>query len=373
MFTVDPNDVAKFLHISKEIDEAATPPSALKIMKEPQLIQLSEQWHTWRQKSLTGSDIACIIPYTEKYIAYYADLYNLQLTYNAGNTCYPSMTKSEYFLQKSEDPSARKQWSSFATDMGHMYEPALRNAIAQELDCVIFTPGGLISKRHPLIGGSPDGILMFDGHKSTIDTSIYSQETQTLEIKTIVSRKMQKYPPLYYFLQAEYVAWCCGMKKAIYAEGNPIQMDEQVWQSEDDNLIDKKHFKYGIILAKTEEKDKKLRYVYPDQFIKTKEEFVDWKERQIVNNPSMKYTVIYYKIEALDILQIRVRPDYTETFLPLFLETLFQIQNLKKNSTAKSILQKQVEDAKESRRRKKNVTLSEIMLYKTYLGKRSLS
>lgn len=293
------------------------------ILDYPQVTQRSEEWYGVRQKYVTGSDFAGIIPHESNYLAHYLDYFNIDLTeflqhkskYGASNKTvrewYWSRLKSKTTTsptQSNNDTRAQMDLHfTSATSHGIVFEDVVANIVGQKYDRFI-KPLGLIICPHDVhCAVSPDGILCGE-----------SGEAKSLELKCVTSRKVTTdHIPFDYFMQTEFAAWQLGCRYGVYCETDMMRVSDAYWHAHCHDasskafLLKEHCHQFGLVLFDTNDN----RYVMPNQFVRSPDQFLRWRSVKLRERPHL--ITVYYKINAIQLLEIPVRSNFAELFAPL--------------------------------------------------------
>ncbi|RPJ65177.1 MAG: hypothetical protein EHM20_17905, partial [Alphaproteobacteria bacterium] len=169
-------------------------PRVRKLIRKPQLKQLSPEWFRARPGLITASSAAVLLKRDSGTCDPYIEEYDLHDIFDKNDRCCnPYSTKTQYFLDKCQGSKFK---GNVATYWGQKYEPVVTDIYSKVNNIQVLEFGLLVHDTIDYIAASPDGI---------------TTEGIMLEIKCPFRRKITGIPPLYYWIQVQLQLEVCDL------------------------------------------------------------------------------------------------------------------------------------------------------------------
>lgn len=275
----------------------------LKLVKRPQLKQLSPEWFAARPSLVTASSAAALLIKDDLTCDSYINEYKIQdIFLKDKKCCNPYSSKKQYFTDKC---IGSKFKGSVATYWGQKYEEVASNIYSVKMSREVMEFGLLLHPDLPWLAASPDGI---------------TPDGIMLEIKCPYRRTITGIPPFYYWIQCQLQLEVTDLEFCDFAEYEFVEfVSEEEWL--DNETLDTKFLHQGLFIQ-IEEKNKdnlylpeKNQYIYPHKnYIDNTKVLSDWSKTQMESlmtsikpefEGKLRFSIVYWKLATISIVRIK--------------------------------------------------------------------
>ena len=277
------------------------------LLAMPQPQQRTEEWYKARHTRITASEAASCLYRSEKTCKPYVDAYKISNFKYKNDPLNPYETKEDYIIKKCSSFYGEYEYKDNQyTIWGKKYEDIATRLYKKLNNVTVYEFGLLAHNKLKWLAASPDGI---------------TENGVMLEIKCPKSRKIDpNVPPLYYWIQVQIQLECTNLDFCDFLECTIVEVPSET-EFANITLQDKQDF--GILLQDTSEYQK---YIYPDLHLQSQQDYIDWKNQMIENNPQLQ--PLYYYITLYNTIRIERSQEWFNNVKKEIKETWELVMNL---------------------------------------------
>ena len=265
------NKIINFDKINAQLEK-------IKSIKQPE--QRTDEWYTFRNSTLTASNIWKI---------FISDYSQTQLILEK---CQP-LDIDKFKVTNTNSPL---HWGQKYEPVSIMYYEKLNNTTVTEFGCIPHS-------QYSFIAASPDGIVCDK------NSDLFGR---MLEIKNVVSREINGKPKMEYWIQMQLQMEVCDLNECDFLETKFVEYTEEE-EFENDNTTENK----GIILQFCH--NDSVHYEYAPLHVKsTKEkEYSNWYDSKIeINKEKTFVNTLFWKLEVISCVLVLRNKFWFSSILP---------------------------------------------------------
>jgi putative phage-type endonuclease len=246
------------------------------LMKKPQPEQRTPEWYAARYTRITASEAASCLYKSKSACEEYVKQFDLKnFKYKDTEPLNHYETREDYIIKKCSAFYGENVFKdSIYTLWGKKYEDVANRLYCQLYNTTVHEFGLIAHSRLRWLAASPDGI---------------TPDGVMLEIKCPKSRKIEEnVVPIHYWVQTQIQLEVTDLDICDFFECEIEELETEVEFQE--KILGERQAK-GIILQIQKEGEPK--FIYPPISIRETEEYINWKNTQIEQDPTLKPTYFF--------------------------------------------------------------------------------